>query len=198
MRRHLTLALGVVTTALTSACATAYSDGRVALSQGRYVDATTRFEEVLARDPERLDALVGLGIAKYKLGALDEAAGALGRAVARAPKLLAARLYLGLAHLGRSEYGPAEEHLAEVTRLAPGTRTAAQVDRALRLMRGRDPLSDELRAFVAASLEDDADLEREVRETQAALREAELRRQPAATVPFAIKRGRTPLDLLFR
>lgn len=188
-RRTLAPFLLIGVAALTAGCATAYSSGSAALRQGHYVEAVERFEEALARDPDRIEALIGLGLARYKLGAMDEAAQALTRAVGRAPGHLTARVYLGLVHLQRAEDGPAEEHLGEAAKLTAGTRTAAQIDRALRVLRGRDLLSSDLRTFIAASIENDVELEREVRQTQAALRDAELRRYPPAYAPLIIRRG---------
>ena len=152
---------------LVTGCATPYGQGRAALAQGRYEEALTRFETLLAREPDRLDALVGVGLARFKLGAFDEAIDALGRAVAQAPGSGTARLYLGLSHLRRGADGPAEEHLAAFLELKPNERIARQVDRALRLMRS-EALSPDLRAFVAASLDDAAEWEREVQRERAA------------------------------
>jgi tetratricopeptide (TPR) repeat protein len=180
----------VVVPLLAAACATAYTDGRSLLREGRYVDAAERFEQAVASEPENVDALVGLGLARYKLADFEEAAGVLDRAVARAPRHFVARLYLGLTHLQRTEDGPAEEHLGEVARIAPGTRTAAQIDRALRVLRGRDPLSEDMRQFIAAAIEDDAELERQVRDTAAALRDAEMRRERVIIIPVDRRRSR--------
>lgn len=173
-----TFAVGLTVLAV-AGCATAQSDGRQALRQGRYTDAATHFEEALAEDPDRLEALIGLGIAKYKTGEFDEAIEPLGRAVSREPRLSTARLYLGLSYLRKGEFGPMEEHLNAVMAQRPGSRLTAQTDRALRLLRGRDPLSDDIRAFIAASLEDELEAEGQVAEAQRAAREAELRRRDA-------------------
>jgi tetratricopeptide (TPR) repeat protein len=142
-------------------CATPYRQGRAALAQGRYEEAVAEFERSLASDPDRLDALVGLGVAKYKVGAFDESIGALTRAVARAPSSATTRLYLALSHLQQGQTGPADEHLRAFLGLGPRARSAAQVERALRLV-AADSLSPELRAFIAASLENDAEWEREL------------------------------------
>ncbi len=166
-------------------CASASNDARRALSQGRYADAATHFEDVLARDPDRVEALVGLGIAKYKAGAFDEAIAPLDRAVARQPKLSTARLYLALAHLRKGEYGPVEQNLAEVMTQQAGTRLAAQADRALRLLRGSDPITDDMRTFVAASLEDEAELERKAADAERAARAAEMRWRNAYPYPYS-------------
>lgn len=163
----LVLALSVLT-----ACTTTFGQGLAAAREGRYADASRAFERVLAEDPDRFDALVGLGIARYKLGSFDEALAPLERATARAPRDATVRLYLGLSHLQKGEVAPAEEHLAAFADLAADRRIAAQAQRALRLMRG-DPLDSETRAFVAASLDDEAELLRELSEARRALANAD-------------------------
>ncbi len=161
-------------------CTTTFGQGVAAAREGRYADASSAFERVLAEDPDRFDALVSLGIARDKLGAFDEASAALERARARAPRDATVRLYLGLSHLQKGEAGPADAHLAAFADLAADRRIAAQAQRALRLMRG-DPLDSETRAFVAASLDDEAELLREVSEAQRALANADPRARIYAT-----------------
>ena len=70
MKRALLL-LAVV--ALAAGCVSAVTQGQMALRQGRYVEAEGFFNEALAKDPGRTDALVGLGIAQYKEGQTDQA-----------------------------------------------------------------------------------------------------------------------------
>lgn len=152
-------------------CATSYGQAQTALRQGRYTDAVTHFEEVLVREPDRLDALRGLGVAQYKDGAYDDALKVLDRVVARAAKDATARLYLGLSYLQRGEDGPAEEHLTAFRDLSRGSRITAQIDRALKIMRTAPP-TEELRGFIAASLEDEVIMQREVREAQLAAERA--------------------------
>lgn len=149
-------------------CVTAFGEGVTAAREGRYTDATTYFERALAEDPDRIDALVALGVARYKLGAFDAAVEALERARARAPRDADVRLYLALSHLQMDALGPAEEHLSAFADIASDRRIAAQAQRALRLLRG-DPLDAETRAFVAASLDDEAELARELGEARRAL-----------------------------
>lgn len=171
------LALVVLMGALALAgCATPYGQGMAALRLGRYDEAANHFEEALAQDPSRLSTLAGLGIARYKLGMLDQAADALERVVAREPKHMEARLYLGLSYLRKGEDGPAEEQLTALADLKPHPRLGAQLDRALKVLRVEYPLSDEVRSFLAASLEDEAEWEREVREAWLA--------RPAYAEPF--------------
>ncbi|MBI2155042.1 MAG: tetratricopeptide repeat protein [Candidatus Rokubacteria bacterium] len=151
---------------LTSGCTTPYVQGRAALRQGRYYEAASHFQQALAQNPDRADALIGLGVSRYKMSAFDEAVEALGRVVVHYPKRREARLYLGLSYLRKGEIGPAEEQLAALAALKPHPRLVAQMDRALRLLRVEYPPSEELRAFIAASLEDELEWEREVREAE--------------------------------
>jgi tetratricopeptide (TPR) repeat protein len=82
---------------LLAGCATAYQHGQTALHEGRYQEAAARFGEAPAEDPARVDALVGLGLAQYRLDAFHAAVGSLGRAVLAAPDRAEPRLYLALA-----------------------------------------------------------------------------------------------------
>ena len=167
--RRWSVALGILLDlALFAGCATPYGQGQSALRQGRYAEAAEHFEEVLSRDPGRVGALVGLGISRYKEGAFDEAVGDLSRAVEREPKHETARLYLALSYLREGEDGQAEEHFTALRGLGPAPRLAAQVDRTLKLMRQDPPLTDEMREFIGASLEDEAESAREVREARQA------------------------------
>lgn len=157
--------MAVALAALLAGCATPYVRGRAALAGGRYDEAAGHFQEILAADPGRTDALTGLGVALYKQGALDPAVDALRRAVAAAPRSCEARLYLGLAHLRRGEDRLAEAELAALRVQELHERIAAQLDRALRVLRLAG-LADDVRAFVAAALEDELEWEREVREAR--------------------------------
>ena len=157
-----------VTLALAGCATTSYTAGAVAAREGRYAEAVSHYQEALAGDPDRLDALVGLGIARYKLGALDEAIEVLERAVARAPGEATARLYLGLSHFRKGDLDRAEEHLTAFAGLQPERRLAAQAQRTLKLIRTK-PLPEETRAFAAASLEDEAELVQEASEAWRAL-----------------------------
>ena len=154
-------------------CATAIGDGSHALRDGRYAEAATHFEEALAKVPDSAAALLGLGIARYKAGDLDGAIEPLARVIGREPRSTTARLYLALVYLRKGELAPVDEHLTVYVRERPGTRLAAQADRALQILRGPDPLSPDMRAFVAASLEDEAEMELEVAEARRYAREAQ-------------------------
>jgi tetratricopeptide (TPR) repeat protein len=150
-------------------CATPYVRGRAALGEGRYDEAAARFRDVLAADPARADARTGLGVALYKQGAFDGAADTLRDAVAAAPGSAEARLYFGLAHLRRGEDREAEAALTALRALTIHPRIAGQLDRAVRVLRLAD-LADDVRAFVAASLEDEVAWAAEVRDARQAPR----------------------------
>jgi tetratricopeptide (TPR) repeat protein len=141
-------------------CATPYSQGLVAARQGRYVDASVLYEQALARDPDRLDAIVQLGIVRYKLGALDGAIELLERARSRAPAEPTVRLFLALAYLRKNNLALADEHLTTFVALKPDRRVATQAERTIAMIRS-EPLSEPTRAFVAASLENAAELAEE-------------------------------------
>lgn len=157
-----------MTASVLTACATPYAQGRAALRQGHYGEAAAHFQQVLAENPSRLGALVGLGVSRYKLGAFDEAIETLQRAVAQTPDRREARLYLGVSYLQKGEVGLAEEQLMALAALKPHPRLAEQIDRALRVLRTEFPLAEELRSFLAGSLEHEVEWEREVREAQIA------------------------------
>jgi Flp pilus assembly protein TadD len=152
---------------LVAGCATTYRSGQTALREGRYDDAAVRFAEVLARDPEHGAALFGLGLTWYRMGSFDAAVGALGRAVLAAPDSAEARLYLALSYLAVGDQAGAERQLSALRNLRAHPRVAAQVDRAVGLMR-LGTLTVEMREFVRASLEDEDEWQREVAEARLA------------------------------
>jgi len=146
-------------------CATAYVRGQAAFRQERYDEAASYFSDALATDPGRLDARTWLGITRYKQGKFDEAENALRQVIADAPDRSEARLYLGLTYLQTGETSSAGEQLAALLVLKPHRRIAAQIERALRLLRS-GPLSAEMKIFISASLEDEALWEAEVRQAE--------------------------------
>src|SRR5258706_14810324 len=83
-----TLALAI------SGCATTVGRGQSELRAGRYTEAASNFEQALKEHPEQLDALVGLGIARYAQGSYDEAVALLGRALGQDPRRAGAQPYL--------------------------------------------------------------------------------------------------------
>ena len=155
----------VLALAVAVAGCTASVRGQSALRQGNYVDAAMAFEEALAENPGRLDALIGLGVARYKLGLYPEAAQLLAQAVTRGPRDAGAQLYLGVAYLQTGELARAAEHLRAYRDLRAEDRMAAQVDRAVAVLGARE-LPADVRQFMATSLEEQAALARELREAR--------------------------------
>jgi Flp pilus assembly protein TadD len=133
-------------------CTTAVGQGDTALHAGRPADAARHFGEALAAEPERLDALMGLGIARFRLGAWGSARAALEDVLAKAPRRAEARLYLGLIHLMEGDVAAGREQLTALRGLPIHRRIAAQLDRVLPLLvAGLDPT---VRDLVVAQLDD--------------------------------------------
>jgi tetratricopeptide (TPR) repeat protein len=175
---------------LAAGCATTpTAAGSAALREGRAEEAAARFKEALAEDPTRLDALIGLGLSRYRLGAYDEAIAALTDTVTRAPDHPVARLYLALSHIRKRDDARAEEQLTALRRLPLDPRFAALVDQALALLRA-GPMPDAVRTYVVASLDYGADWSRELAETRQALRHAQFAWDPFWTRPYVILRCR--------
>src|SRR5437868_9167759 len=103
---------------LAAGCATTpTAAGSAALREGRPEEAVQQFEKALSEDPGRVDALIGLGISRFRLGAYDDAVATLTDAVTRAPNQAAARLYLALSHLRKREDAKAQEQLTALRAL---------------------------------------------------------------------------------
>jgi Flp pilus assembly protein TadD len=171
-----TLALAALTAlTLLAGCATATTRGQAALYSGRYDEAATRFEEALTQEPESVAALVGLGIARYRLGALDDAQRHLTEALAQAPDLPTAHLYLGLVALLRGDDAAAADRLLRYAALGAAPRLAAHIERTLRAL-ASGPVTDEIRRYMAASIEDQSAWAGELTAARHALADSELRR----------------------
>jgi tetratricopeptide (TPR) repeat protein len=149
-------------------CATPYRQGQAALRSGQPDEARRHFDEALAARPERLDALAGLAVAEYRLGAFDRAVSLFEQVVARMPGSAEARLYLSLARLQRGELDRAAAIMAEARQLGLPPRTAAQIARALPLLDSQP--SEAVRAFIASSLESDLEWAAEVHDARTAPR----------------------------
>ncbi len=159
------LQTGLLAAILVAACAiggcvTSSARGHRALAQGDYVAASQEFETALAAKPDRVDALVGLGIARYKLRDLATARDVLERAVATSQEPLA-RLYLGLTELQAGEVARAVEHLRAFRAQPQDPRVSALIGRSLPLLESPG-LTVEVRTLIADTLEDEVSLAREL------------------------------------
>lgn len=157
------LLLAVV--ALAAGCMSAVTQGQIALRQGRYLEAEGFFNEALAKDPGRTDALVGLGIAQYKEGQTDMAIESLEKTVQIRPNEPSVRLYLALAYLKRGDTEKAEQQLTALRALKIDSRVGDQVQQALDLIK-EGPLTDPVRNFIVGSLETQAELSRDVHDAR--------------------------------
>jgi Flp pilus assembly protein TadD len=133
--------------ALAAGCVTPYGEGQSALHKGRFAEAEGYFSQALAADPGRTDALVGLGIAQYKQGEIDQASDTLQKAVQVRPNDPSVRLYLGLAYLQNRDSVQAEQQLSALRSLNIDPRVAQQIGRALEVIR-QGPLGDPVRDFL--------------------------------------------------
>jgi tetratricopeptide (TPR) repeat protein len=183
------LALGAIVLLLTGCATTPRKRGDSALAAGNYAAAIENYRAALAENPDNLEALQGLGVAQYRAGALADAGSTLDAVLARVPDSRAALLYSGLAALQRGDDAAAGERLTRLRLVEPDPRFGAQVERAMRALRAGAPVTEDLRAFIAASLEDAA---RAVSEVRAARLEAQraylVRSVPGPLLPDAPRR----------
>jgi tetratricopeptide (TPR) repeat protein len=160
--------------ALLAGCATSTRQGHAALGSGRYDEAARHFEDAIAGEqPGRPVDLIGLGIARYKLGQLDEAWRALTEAATQAPEAPTPQLYLALVAIRRADDAGADAHLARHLAIGAPARLAVQLERTREVL--RTPVTPPMRDYVAASLEDAYQWAGEVAAALAALRDADLR-----------------------
>lgn len=150
-----------------SGCASAYRSGQIAMQEGRYLEAASRFTEVLARDPDRADALFNLGLAQYRAGLFRAAIGPFGRAVLAAPDSAEARLYLALTYLALEDQGMAARQLRALLDLGAHPRIVVQAGRAVGLMES-GAVPAEMREFIRRSLEDEILWQQDVMEARLA------------------------------
>jgi tetratricopeptide (TPR) repeat protein len=162
MRRVVVAALAML---LAGCAVSAQGRGERALLRGDFAGAITEFQHALAEDPDRLRALQGLGVAQYKSDMLAEAEATFARVLAREPQSGTALLYGGLLALRQRQDDLAADRLTQLRLMEPDPRFGSQVDRAFALLRAQ-PVTDETRAFIAASLEDAARAALELRAAQ--------------------------------
>ena len=136
-------------------CASATRDGQTALLYGDNATAVAYFETALAKNPTSVTALVGLGVARYRLGAFAEADRALNDALAQSPDLPVAHLYLGLSALRRGQDDVADAEFVRFGSFGVAPRLTSYIDRTMRVLRSV-PTSDELRAYMADGIADQA------------------------------------------
>jgi tetratricopeptide (TPR) repeat protein len=180
------LSLAVVV-GLAAGCATGpTAAGRAALRDGRPSEAVAHFQQALTEDPGRVDALIGLGISRYRLGAYDEAVAALGDAVTRAPGDPLARLYLALAYIRKHDDAKTQEHLSALRLLPIEPRLGALVGQALDLLQAGNP-PDPVRTYLVASLDYGAEWSRDIAETRLALSYAQTAWDPFWARPYIIR-----------
>ena len=149
--------------ALAAGCVSPVYKGQIALRQGRYVEAEGFFNEALAEDPGKTDALVGLGVAQYKAGQIDTSIDTLEKAVQIRPNEPSVRLFLALGYLKRGETEKAEVELTALRSLRIDPRVGQQVQQSLDLIK-QGPLTDSVRSYVVGSLETQAELSRDVQD----------------------------------
>lgn len=147
----------------------------------------TLFTQALAEEPGRSDALLGPGLAQYKQNEFADAAGTLAHAVVvERPNDPTSHLYLGLSYLQQDDAFSTEEQLPALRALKVDPRLGRQIKRALDVLR-TEPLSEPIRAFVAGSLETEAELAREVQ--QARLEARSCYYAPSPYPCLLVKRG---------
>ena len=167
-------------------CAGPTAAGSNALREGRPAEALQHFEHALNEDPGHLDALIGVGIARYRLGTYDGAISALEEAVKRAPGDPLARLYLALSYVRARDDARVREHLGALRSMPIDPRLGALVGQALDLLGAGNP-PDPVRTYLVASLDYGADWSRELAETRLALRHAQMTWDPFWARPYIIR-----------
>jgi tetratricopeptide (TPR) repeat protein len=115
-----------------------YLVGESLLLLQRPAEARAAFEQVIAKRPQAVPALVGLGRAQIRSGELDAGAASLKKALELEPKDLQGRVALGELQLRRGEIAVARNTLAEAHAAAPEDVMAAQLY-CEALLRAEDP-----------------------------------------------------------
>ncbi|MFQ5789288.1 MAG: tetratricopeptide repeat protein [Acidobacteriota bacterium] len=93
---------------------------------GRFGQALSRFEQVLSREPDHVNALIKRGDSLHQLQRHKEAADALQRATGLAPENLVALYSLSSVYLGSGDLDRAEEVLQRIIAFDPAATVSAQ------------------------------------------------------------------------
>ena len=171
---------------LAASCAGPTAAGSAELREGWPAEALEYFQNALNEDPGHLDALIGLGISRYRLGTYDGAITALEDAAKRAPVDPLPRLYLALSYIRVRNDARAREHLTALRAMPVDPRLGALVGQALDLLGAGNP-PDPVRTYLVASLDYGADWSRELSETRLALRHAHAAWDPFWARPYIIR-----------
>jgi tetratricopeptide (TPR) repeat protein len=150
-----TLVTPLIALIVLAGCASATREGQVALLIGDNAEAAAHFEAALAKNPTSVNALVGLGVARYRLESFADADRAFTSALAQTPDLPVAHLYLGLSALRRGQDDVADAEFGRFAGMGVAPRLTAYIDRTLRLLHSI-PASEELRAYMADGIADQA------------------------------------------
>jgi len=150
-----TLVTTLIALIVLAGCASATREGQVALLSGDNADAAAHFEAALAKNPTSVNALVGLGVARYRLESFADADRAFTSALVQVPDLPVAHLYLGLSALRSGQDDVADAEFERFAALGVAPRLTAYIDRTLRLLH-TVPASEELRAYMADGIADQA------------------------------------------
>jgi tetratricopeptide (TPR) repeat protein len=130
---------------------------------GRHEQAVKGFDQVLARDPDHLNALIKRGDSLRILGRYQEAAESLEQASRLAPENLVALYCLSDAYIDRGDESKAEAVLNRITGIDPKTTVSAHRKlRGIKIHQGEWRAADELQEKIEAmvTLAEEKELER--------------------------------------
>jgi tetratricopeptide (TPR) repeat protein len=97
-----------------------YKQGTAHKNVGEYDQAMSEFRYVLEREPDHVDARVGLGLVYGFIGMFDESLIELRRAAETAPESVDVLLYLAKTCCMLGMYDEAREHFGKILELQPG------------------------------------------------------------------------------
>jgi len=94
------------------------------IEQGKYRAAEKQYQEILATDPNNLDALSNLGVVYFRLGRIRSAESTLEKALALAPNDDFVLTTLGIVHYRQSRFDDALMELRKAIEINPNSATA--------------------------------------------------------------------------